>query len=173
VPAALERVDGHALWVNSAPLAAAGITRATPEPKGGSILRTPQGEPSGIPLDGAADLITRSLPAATGAQVEQCLLDGLGDLARLGFASVADMGVDRPTLEAYRRLERQGRLPIRVFAYLAHDPALMLQELKRPRTRGTSFFQVQGVKFYLEGALGSRGARLLAPTPTPPGRACG
>jgi predicted amidohydrolase YtcJ len=163
VPAALERVDGHALWANAAALAAAGITRATPDPAGGTILRTPQGDPTGILLDGAAELVTRHLPAATATQLEQCLLDGLTDLSHLGFTSVADMGMDRTTLEAYRRLDRQHRLPIRVFAYLAHDTALMLQELKRPRATRTSFFQVQGVKFYLDGALGSRGARLLAP----------
>jgi predicted amidohydrolase YtcJ len=54
-------------------------------------------------------------------------------------------------------------LPIRVFAYLAHDHELMIRELKQPRAKQASFFQVQGVKFYMDGALGSRGARMLAP----------
>ena len=162
-PAALERVDGHALWVNSAALKAAGITRATPDPQGGSILRDAAGEPTGILVDGAADLVAKVRPALSPAAVEAALTVGLDRLRRLGFTSVADMGVDRATLEAYRRLAKAGKLPIRVFAYLAHDMKLMLQELRRARSPKTSFLQVQGVKFYLDGALGSRGARLLEP----------
>jgi predicted amidohydrolase YtcJ len=73
------------------------------------------------------------------------------------------MGVGARELAAYRRLAATGTLPIRVFAYLNHDHALMLRELKAPRAKQLSFLQVQGVKFYLDGALGSRGARLLAP----------
>jgi hypothetical protein len=73
------------------------------------------------------------------------------------------MGVDGRELAAYRRLAAAKALPIRVFAYLAHDHELMIRELKQPRPKALSFFQVQGVKFYLDGALGSRGARLLAP----------
>ncbi len=73
------------------------------------------------------------------------------------------MGVGARELAAYRRMAAAGTLPIRVFAYMNHDHALMLRELRQARTKNLSFFQVQGVKFYLDGALGSRGARLLAP----------
>jgi hypothetical protein len=162
-PAALRRVDGHALWANSAALAKAGVTRDTPDPKGGSIQRDASGEPTGILLDAAADLVLKAEPAPGPAEVESRLLEGLRRLRALGFTSVADMGVSRETLEAYRRLAKEGRLPIRVFAYLDHTTGLMLQELRRPRQTKLSFLQVQGVKFYMDGALGSRGARLLAP----------
>ena len=162
-PAALSRVDGHALWVNSAALQAAGITRATPDPQGGRILRDAQGEATGILLDGAMDLVERLRPHPGPAQEEAALAKGLAHLRDLGFTAVADMGIERSTLEAYRRLAKTGRLPIRVFAYLAQDTRLMLQELRHPRAAKLSLFQVQGVKFYLDGALGSRGARLLAP----------
>ena len=169
-PAVLARVDGHAYWVNSAALAAAGITRATPDPRGGRILRSAQGEATGILMDAAMDLMDRHSPHPSGAELEGSLMEGLGALEHLGFTAVSDMGVDRATLAAYRRLDHQRRLPIRVFAYLAHDPALMIRELKTPRDLKTSFFQVQGVKFYLDGALGSRGARLLAPYQDDPGQ---
>jgi predicted amidohydrolase YtcJ len=95
--------------------------------------------------------------------VEAALAAGLGQLRQLGFSSVADMGINGATLAAYRRLAKAGKLPIRVFAYLSHDTKLMLQELRRARDPKLSLFQVQGVKFYLDGALGSRGARLLEP----------
>jgi predicted amidohydrolase YtcJ len=80
------------------------------------------------------------------------------------------MGIDKEGLEIYRRLESSGSLPIRIFAYLSHDPVLMKAELAKPRKRELGFFQVQGVKFYLDGALGSRGARLLAPYSDAPGQ---
>ncbi len=169
-PAALRRVDGHALWANTAALRAAGITRATPDPRGGAILRDGRGEPTGLLLDGAMDLVEQVIPPPTAAELEAALKDGLARLRDLGFTAVADMGVNRPELEAYRRLAKAGKLPIRVFAYLNHDARLMVQELRHPRAAKLASFQVQGVKFYMDGALGSRGARLLAPYADAPGQ---
>jgi hypothetical protein len=162
-PALLERVDGHAVWVNTAALTLAGIGPGTPDPEGGRILKDGDGRPTGILLDAAMALVTNHLPPATDAELESQLRAGLASLQSEGFTAVADMGVDGRGLAAYRRLAEAGALPIRVFAYLAHDHDLMLQELKHGRSKKLSFFQVQGVKFFLDGALGSRGARLLAP----------
>jgi hypothetical protein len=162
-PALLERVDGHAVWVNTVALAIAGIGPETPDPAGGRILKDAHGQPSGILLDAAMDLVTKHLPPDTDADLESHLKAGLASLLADGFTSVADMGVEGRGLAAYRRLAEAGALPIRVFAYVAHNHDLMLKELKQNRSRKLSFFQVQGVKFFLDGALGSRGARLLAP----------
>ncbi len=161
-PAVLERVDGHAVWVNSAALRLAGITRDTKDPSGGRILRDGRGEPTGILVDSAAALVQRLVPEPSPAEIEARLLEGLEELKGHGFTAVADMGIEAPTLAAYRSLEARKALPIRVFAYLSHDRALMLKELRHGGAKG-SFFQIQGVKFYLDGALGSRGARLLEP----------
>lgn len=161
-PAVLERVDGHAVWVNSAALRLAGITRDTPDPSGGRILRDGRGEPTGILVDTATGLVERLIPEPPPAEVQARLLAGLEELKADGFTAVADMGIEASTLSAYRALEARNALPIRVFAYLAHDRALMLKELKHSGSKG-SFFRIQGVKFYLDGALGSRGARLLEP----------
>lgn len=162
-PAFLERVDGHAAWVNTAALALAGIGPGTPDPTGGRILKDAYGRPSGILLDAAMELVRKLIPPPTEAELEAQLKAGLLALRAEGFTAVADMGVDARDLAAYRRLADANALPIRVFAYLAHDHDLMLRELKQSRSKQLSFFQVQGVKFYLDGALGSRGARLLAP----------
>lgn len=162
-PAFLQRVDGHAAWVNSAALAMAGIGPKTPDPAGGRILRDAAGRPTGILLDGAVDLVEKLIPEPSAAELEARLKAGLTALRANGFTAVADMGVGARELAAYRRMAAAGTLPIRVFAYLDHDHRLMLRELKQGRARNLSFFQVQGVKFYLDGALGSRGARLLAP----------
>ena len=162
-PAMLERVDGHAAWVNTAALAIAGIGPDTPDPEGGRILKDAYGRPNGILLDGAVELVAKHLPQPTEAQLESQLRAGLLSLRADGFTAVADMGIGPRELAAYRRLAETGTLPIRVFAYLAHDHDLMLKELRPVHAKKLSFFQVQGVKFYMDGALGSRGARMLAP----------
>ncbi|HJV21788.1 MAG TPA: amidohydrolase [Holophagaceae bacterium] len=162
-PAVLFRVDGHALWANTAALTLAGIGRDTPDPEGGRILRTEAGLPTGILVDNAMGLLEKVLPTPTGAQVEATLLAGLKALRAEGFTAVCDMGITAADLAAYRHLATAGTLPIRVFAYLSHDRDLMLRELKAPRPKAAGWFQIQGVKFYMDGALGSRGARLLAP----------
>lgn len=168
-PAFLQRVDGHAAWVNSAALAMAGIGPGTPDPEGGRILKDPSGRPTGILLDAAVDLVQKLIPEPSRAGLEARLKAGLEALRAQGFTAVADMGVAGPELAAYRRMAAAKTLPIRVFAYLNHDHSLMLRELKQGRAKNLSFFQVQGVKFYLDGALGSRGARLLAPYADEPG----
>jgi hypothetical protein len=168
-PVFLARVDGHAAWVNNAALAMAGIGPETPDPEGGRILKDAYGRPNGILLDSAVELVRRLIPPPTPPELESRLRTGLETLRAQGFSTVADMGVGEPELAAYRRLAKAHTLPIRVFAYLNHDHDLMLRELKRGRSKQLSFFQVQGVKFYLDGALGSRGARLLAPYADEPG----
>lgn len=161
--AALRRVDGHALWANSAALKVAGISDATPDPKGGRILRDARGHATGILLDNAMELVEAKIPAPDLPQREAWLRQGLLALQRLGFTSACDMGGDAQTLQAYRRLAGSNSLPIRVFIYFDQDSRLMLHELRQPRSSQISFFQVQGVKFYFDGALGSRGARMVEP----------
>ena len=163
-PAYLERVDGHAVWVNSAALKVAGITKDTPDPSGGRILRDAEGNPTGVLVDVAKDLMDRHLPRPTLEEAEANLLAGLRKLEALGFTSADDLDVPALDIQAYRALQAKGKLPIRVFAYVHRDDAAAVKaELARPRAKALSFFQVQGVKFYMDGALGSRGARLLAP----------
>ena len=168
-PAFLVRVDGHAAWVNSAALRLAGISATTPDPQGGRILRDEKRNPTGVLVDGAVDLVSRLIPMPTESERRERLLEGLRELRKEGFAAVADMGVSLLELATYRALASENALPIRVFAYLAHDPELLLQELKHPWSRATAIFQVQGVKFYMDGALGSRGARLTLPYSDEPG----
>ncbi len=163
-PAYLERVDGHAAWVNSAALKLGGITKDTPDPKGGRYLRDAEGNPTGVLVDTAKELMWQRIPKRTLAEAEADLLAGLGKLEALGFTAADDLDVPALDLQAYRALQAKGKLPIRVFAYLHHDDAAAVKaELAKPRAKPLSFFQVQGVKFYMDGALGSRGARLLAP----------
>lgn len=162
-PALLRRVDGHALWANSAALTLAGITAQTPDPEGGRILRDAEGRPNGLLLDRAMDLVEAKEPPAPPTQREAWIQAGLRALQKLGFTSVCDLGGDAATLAAYRGLAARNALPVRVFSHFDFDPKLALQELRAPRSRSVAFFQVQGTKHYFDGALGSRGARMSAP----------
>jgi len=167
-PMVLRRVDGHASWVNRTMLDLAGITAATPDPEGGRILRDAQGEPTGVLVDNAADLLTPVLPRSTAADQERWLLAGLAACADAGLTAVHDMGQTPETCDIAQRLADEGRLPIRLFVYLEGSEVGSMAALGR--YRAVDRFAVRGMKYYTDGALGSRGALLLADYSDEPGR---
>jgi predicted amidohydrolase YtcJ len=159
-PVMLRRIDGHAAWVNSKALAAAGITKATKDPAGGKIVRDAKGEPTGVFIDNAMDLVDAVMPQPTAEVRERRILAAAQIAIRLGFTGVHEMGIDDATADVYRALAAANRLPLHVHAYLAGDP----KTAERLRTThplpATGRFVMHGVKFFVDGALGSRGARL-------------
>jgi predicted amidohydrolase YtcJ len=162
-PAALSRVDAHAVWVNAEALAAAGIDARTPDPAGGRILRDERGQPSGVLLDAAQDLVLDRIPPPGPRELEEALLRGLGELVRRGIAAVHDAGVPDDVLAVYRRLAAEDRLPVRVYAMLDGErPAAEVADAMA-RAREWEHAQrltVRAVKLFADGALGSRGAAL-------------
>lgn len=167
-PAALARTDGHALWVNSAALKAAGITWATKDPPGGRILRDPAGNPTGILVDAAMDLVR---PPPQGAlERDTALASALAHLARHGVTSVHDMGVSPADWNLYRAFGDSGRLAVRVTAYAAGMEAVdAIAPLGPTPWLYDGRLRLQGVKLHADGALGSRGAWLKAPYADEPG----
>ncbi|MHA7817923.1 MAG: amidohydrolase [Pseudohaliea sp.] len=169
-PVALERVDGHALWVNSRALALAGIDANTEDPPGGQILRDGAGEPTGVLIDNAMALVSAARPAEDLAATMGHIARGLADLAANGLTAVHDAGVTAQELAAYRRLLARGELPVRVYAMLSmRDPALAAQLAAGPEQDSRGLLTVRSVKLYADGALGSRGAALLTPYSDAPG----
>lgn len=164
-PVALQRIDGHALWANAAAMRAAGVGRATPDPPGGKILRDAQGEPTGVFLDHATGLIEAKMPPVPAAVRERRILRAAAIAASLGLTGVHEMGIDDVTVGVYRALARDGRLPLRVYAYLSGEGQIDALPSRRPDADpdGTAMFVLRGVKLFADGALGSRGAALLAP----------
>jgi predicted amidohydrolase YtcJ len=164
-PVLLMRVDGHAAWVNGRALAAAGLSDASADPSGGRILRDGRGAPTGVLLDSAFDPVLRALPPESPEAVERTLALGLGALPRVGLTEVHDAMATPQILAAYRRLAREGGLPVRVYAMI--DGQVPLPELAaRIAARGPAeegWLTVRAVKLFADGALGSRGAALLAP----------
>ena len=171
-PAAARRVDGHALWVNTAALRAAGIGADTKDPDGGRILRRADGSPSGVLVDNAMELAVKAMPEPTPADRERWLAAGANACARVGLTEVQDAsGYDANGIAALERLAARGALPIRVYATVSPDPAQLPAFLaKGPHIGGGSnFLTVRAIKAYADGALGSRGAALLEDYSDEPG----
>jgi hypothetical protein len=168
-PVWLRRIDGHAGWANQAALAAAGISGATAAPQGGEILRE-GGAPTGVLVDAAMALVP--VPAPTGADLQRRLLAAQARALACGLTGVHEMGVGPDAHAAFTALAADGRLRLRVTGYQDEDwfaaPPPGPQPLlvaPHPDHR----YGVQGVKLYVDGALGSRGAALLAAYADRPG----
>ncbi|HSC09612.1 MAG TPA: amidohydrolase, partial [Rhodanobacteraceae bacterium] len=164
-PAWLERVDGHAGWANSAALKAAGIDHATKDPPGGRIERDAHGEPTGVLVDGAMELIDKIVPAPNAAESAAALDASLAAMARVGLTGVGDAGIDAPTFALYKKYADERRLTARIYAMIGGTGADFDRLSKDgPLTGyGDGFLSLRAVKLYADGALGSRGAALLAP----------
>jgi predicted amidohydrolase YtcJ len=161
-PVAVRRVDGHAVWLNARALALAGITRATADPPGGSIVRDAAGEPTGVLVDNAMDLVDKVIPEPPAAVRERRILAAAKAAVAAGITGVHEMGIDDATVAVYRDLAARDALPLRVYAFRAGD-LKTLQAIDRGPEPGTPMFTARGFKLFADGALGSRGASLLAP----------
>jgi predicted amidohydrolase YtcJ len=149
------------VWANSRALAAAGITAATPDPQGGKIVRGAGGEPTGVLVDRAMGLVDAVVPAPTAEHRERRIRAAARRAVEVGLTGVHEMGIDDATAAVYRALAERGELPLRVHAFLSGDAADVARVRRNPEP-AVGRFQLRGVKFYADGALGSRGARLYA-----------
>jgi predicted amidohydrolase YtcJ len=164
-PVWLERVDGHAGWANSRALALAGITKATPDPVGGKIVRDANGEATGVLVDTAQDLLTKVLPPQTETESRTILDRALAELARVGLTSVHDAGVDVTQDRLYRAYADAGKLTTRVYGMIGGAGADfdVLAKNGPLNDYGNGMYALRAVKLYSDGALGSRGAALIKP----------
>jgi predicted amidohydrolase YtcJ len=174
-PVWLERVDGHAGWANSAALRAVetqpgGRTlEGDWQPDGGRIVRA-GGEATGVFVDAAMKLVNDVIPPPDDRVRELALQRALQATARNGLTGVHDMGTSREDLALFRRFADEGRLPLRVEAYADGDGAALDDLCAHGPYRGPrGRVSMHGVKLYMDGALGSRGAALLADYSDDPG----
>lgn len=162
IPVILNRVDGHALWVNSKALEIAGIDKTTPEVDGGQIIRDAQGNPTGVLVDNAMNLIFAKIPALTAQQIKQTLTLAMKSLAKVGLTSVHDAGIEFDNIAAYKELSRDYAMGIRINAMLgAWDPRFSEQLVKGHYNSTDDMLLINSVKISADGALGSRGAALI------------
>ncbi|QIK79273.1 amidohydrolase family protein [Sphingomonas piscis] len=158
-PVVLERVDGHALVVNSAALTAAGITSATKDPIGGKIERDAQGRPTGLLIDAATKIIEAKKPKQTLADRVTGLAKAQSILLSYGVTATADMGTSRDEWLAMRAMGDDGRLKLRIMSYATVNDPLETAADTKVWHYGDRL-RMGGVKIYDDGALGSRGAWL-------------
>lgn len=162
-PVWLTRVDGHAGWANSRAMQEASITGATRAPAGGRIERIGNA-PSGIFIDNATALIDARRPAPLARDRDRALMLAQQLLLPLGITSVADMGTDIEDWQAFRRAGDAGTLSVRIIAYASGVEQMALIAGGEPTPwLYHDRLRMVGVKLYLDGALGSRGAWLKAP----------
>jgi hypothetical protein len=164
-PVYLTRVDGHAALVNKAALDAASITRHTPDPPGGRIIRDAGGEPGGVLIDSAQDLVGAKIPPVSAAQLEEQILLADAEARKLGLTMVHDAGATPTHVAAYQRLIDAGTLKTRLYVMLRGPLSMLEPEFKKGpliNYRGHRL-SVRAIKIGADGALGSRGAALLEP----------
>ncbi len=164
-PVWVRRVDGHAGLANARALQIAGITAQTADPPGGRILRDERGEPTGVLIDNAMDLVGAHEPAASAAEIRARLRRAAAACVRVGLTTVTDMGVGESAIRAYLAAQEAGELPLRAALFLAGDDRPLLASWfgRGPRIDPEARLMVRGIKLYSDGALGSRGAALVEP----------
>ena len=164
-PVRLVRVDGHAAWLNTKALQAAGITRDTKDPAGGRIERDANGNPTGVLIDKAMALVNNVIPPYSDDDRRAALAAAVAHLNALGLTSVGDAGVTVADDRIYREFADQGKLTTRIYGMI-RDTGEDFKTLsaKGPLIGyGNDRYDLRAVKLYGDGALGSRGAALMEP----------
>lgn len=169
-PVWLERADNHANWGNTLAITTAGVTARTADPAGGRIIRDAGGNPAGVFVDNAIGLVGKAVPAPRPGDRDLAFAKAQEVLLTYGVTAVADMGTDMADWGTYRRAGDEGRLTIRIMAYA--DTFETLELVAGPQPSGWLYddrLRMGGIKLYLDGALGSRGAVLKQPYSDDPG----
>lgn len=167
-PVFLSRADGHAALANSAALVLAHIDASTRDPDGGQILRDASGEPTGMLIDNALGLMEGKLPPPTRAMKREALAQALALYAVRGWTGAAHMSATMEDVSLFEELARDRKLPFPVDVYLDRAEAEPVFA-RGPFETADGTVRVRGIKLYMDGALGSRGAALLAPYKDAPG----
>jgi len=162
-PVFLVRADGHAGVANSAALKTAGISGQTDDPSGGEILRDDRGRPTGMLIDKAMGLLAPVLAEAESVSAATALATGAQVYAARGWTGVHNMSVPMAQVPVMEELAAAGRMPIRVYNAVDRGDAPALLTGPIPRVGARGLVVTRAIKLYADGALGSRGAALLAP----------
>lgn len=159
VPIAIPRTDLHSLFLNSAALKAAGITRDTPDVPGGVIERDVRGEPTGVLKDNARAAVLAAIPPRTDAMTDRLLRGGIHHALSKGVAQVHNTEVDWSVQDAARRLRRSGETGLRFYSFVPLADWERMAALVKAEGRGDDWVRWGGLKCVSDGSLGARTAR--------------
>lgn len=161
-PVVLFRSDNHAIWVNSKALEIAGITKNTKDPKGGNILRDKDGNPNGILVDSAMDLVLDKLPELSEKELEKAYIIADKEYSKMGLTTIFDAG-DDVSISLVQKLIEEDKIKTRVNVIL--DPKTTEKYITKKVLAKDSMINdkmaITGFKIKYDGALGSRGAYML------------
>ncbi len=167
-PALMECYDGHTVWVNSRALALAGITRETPDPPNGLIVRDAKGEPTGVLKESAQGLVNDILPDPTREEKLEIIKKAIRRAQSLGVTSVQNAGMDPDEFELYAELERRGELGVRMYAAFSAPPGFSEEDAARyervlKKHPGTPLLKTGAIKMFADGVIESHTGALLEP----------
>ncbi|HNP37469.1 MAG TPA: amidohydrolase [Woeseiaceae bacterium] len=162
-PVWLRRIDGHAGWANSKMLALAGIDADTPDPVGGKIMRDGDGRATGVIIDLAMNMLDAKIPPPTRDDIHTAYVKAIESLVPLGMTGMHDAGIDITEAEVLISMADNDELDMRVYAMIS-DTGENLDAMGKPlKAYGRERLDIQAVKLYADGALGSRGAAMIEP----------
>jgi predicted amidohydrolase YtcJ len=157
-PVCVNRLDGHMVLANTLALKIAGVTKTTPDPPGGEVVRDPAtGEPTGILKDAAMDLVYSKIPPPTPDQTRRAVEAALAEAASKGVTSVHDVSGEAG-VEVYQRLLREGRLTTRIYFYIPVTEVDLAVKMKLQTGFGSDKLRFAGLKGFADGSLGSASA---------------
>ncbi len=164
-PAIMKCYDGHSMWLNSKALAAAGITKVTPDPEKGIIVRDAKGEPTGVLKESAMSLADSVMPKLTRTERMEAFRAGIREAHRLGVTSVQEAGIGLDELEVLDALQKNGELKLRFYVALQGHPRMTEEEVNRLDEMRTRFkdLSIAAVKLYADGVIEAHTAALLQP----------
>lgn len=165
-PVFVTRLDVHMGLANSLALKLAGITRETPDPPGGTIVRDAKGEPTGLLKDAAMIAMNAVIPPPTLDERIDAIRAGLREAARLGVTSFCDMGMSLEAFDdfrAWQRVERAGELTARVSMYTPIGAYQRLKDAGIEKRFGSERLRIGGLKGFADGSLGSATAGMREP----------
>lgn len=162
IPVCLIRNDGHCIWVNSKVLEICKISKDTPNPKGGLIVKDHEGQPTGILVDNAIDLVSPFVPKYSENDLFAFLKMSVEYFAQNGITEVDDMDVDPKTLHIYERYFSSHLPKIKVNIFLQYNESLF-ENFWNLKKYENEYISIVGIKLYMDGALGSYGALLSKP----------
>lgn len=169
-PAIFVRVDGHIAVVNSAALAAAGFTDASPDPQGGKLDRDAKGHLTGIVRETAVSMVKAKTPTPSMAERKKALRLALNEAVCNGLTSVQDYSPGWRNFQALESMEHAHELPVRVSEWLTlNDPLDTLEKERGSHPRADRMLSIGMLKGFMDGSLGSRTAAMLAPYADAPG----
>ena len=159
-PLFMPRADGVSALVNSKALEMAGITKDTPDPQGGKFERDPDGTPNGYILATAMSIFRDIIPAETREYKKDSLTQGMYENAKVGWTNTQDAGMPYVNVEIMKEIHAEGGMSTRIYAAANVKEAWTILEQGREVTED-NMFDLRGIKVYIDGTLGSRGAALL------------